>query len=319
VRSVGLGIRATASVMRHLPVHVRRVRMLRDKVYRSLGAAGWAENDEIDAGWPAERQCIKGRISGMTMELDLTDWCQRLSYFTGRFYQEELEELLSRTLRPGDHFIDIGANIGLVTLHAASLVGTRGKIWSFEPNPEAYDRLVRHLDLNDVSKNRAFNLGLGSEQAKLTLKLFGRHSGKASLVPHDEPAIRSVAVDIVRGDKVISELDPDEPTVIKIDVEGFEVAALKGLGAILDGNVAVIVEVSPAWLGQAGSSPEELFDLMQSHGLNAYQFATLQGRTSQRLTLDRLPGPLDLEQYDCLFIRPGSVFSRRLGQFIRSQ
>src|SRR5690242_19101557 len=102
--------------MRHLPVQLRRVRVWRDRLYQALGGGGFDEDDQLDASWPSELQGpIRGRVSGMRMTLELTDWCQRRTYFTGRYYQEDLEELLSRLLRSGDNFVDVGANIGLVT------------------------------------------------------------------------------------------------------------------------------------------------------------------------------------------------------------
>ena len=244
------------------------------------------------------------------MVLDLTDWCQRRTFFTGRYYQEDLEELLGALLRPGDNFIDVGANIGLVTLHAASIVGNN--FWAFEPNPGVCERLRRHLEMNGLDRGRVLNCGLGSEPAQLTMKLYGRHTGKATLVSHDAPATQTVPVQVRRGDEALSGMDSRNATVIKIDVEGFEVPVLKGLGNILDGNVAVIIEVSRLWLERAGNSAEELHSILEAHGLKPHSFELAEGRTRRSLVVKRLDAPLGEDQYDCLFIRPTSIFVDRL-------
>jgi FkbM family methyltransferase len=292
--------------MRRLPVNVRKVRYLRDRAYVRLGAGAWDEDDVLDATWTSSLQTIRGR-NGMLMKLDLTDWCQRRTYFTGRYYQEDLEDLISLLLRRGDAFVDIGANIGLVTLHAASIVGD--EVYPFEPNPEVFARLIRHLGLNTIRATQAQNIGLGTETETKSLNLFGRQTGKASLVPHEEQSTRTVKVEIRRGDEV---LEINRPTLIKIDVEGYEVSALEGLGSLLDKDVAVVAEVTSDWLKRAGSSAEALYALMERHGLKPYSFGHLESRFGRVLNVEPQPGPRDEDQYDCLFVRPGSTFHARL-------
>jgi FkbM family methyltransferase len=306
-----MGRKVAATLMRRLPVQVRRIRVLRDKAYIALGAGGWDDNDELDRRWPSALQMTRGRRSGMRMKLDLTDWLQRRAYFTGRFYQEDLEDLLRALLRSGDNFVDIGANIGLVTLHAAPLVGQKGSLWAFEPNPEAFARLAEHMSLNGLQA-RLFNAGLGSEVSTLTLRRFGRHTGKATLVERPDALMESVSVSIVRGDEALEKLDVSKPTVFKIDVEGFEVPVLQGLGNLLDHEIAVIIEVSPTWLKLAGSSAELLYRELERHGLKPYRFRLQEGRFTRKLNVASF-ADRPTEQYDCLFMRPDSIFARRLG------
>lgn len=300
--------------MRHLPVEIRRVRMWRDELYRTLGGGTWEEDDAVDCRWPATpRGHILGRKSGMKMCLDLSDWAERRTYFTGRFYQEEIEEILTSLLRPGDNFVDAGANIGLVSLHAASIIGSTGGIWAFEPHPDTFRRLLNHFEMNELNSENLRNFGLGAKRTSLDMKTYGRHSGKATLVErHAARSANTITVDVHRGDESLASLDPKTPTVIKIDVEGFEVPVIEGLGDILDGNVAVLVEVSRAWLDAAGSSARQLHNLLQRRGLVPHTFEFGNERWRRRLIVRRVGGPLNLDQYDCLFIRPDSGFASRL-------
>jgi FkbM family methyltransferase len=249
----------------------------------------------------------------MKMLLNLSDWAERRAYFTGRYYQEDVEELLSRLLRGGDNFVDVGANIGLLSLHAAALVGPSGTIWAFEPNPDTYQRLSRHFEINELTDVHLHQCGLGSEAGSLTMNVYGRHSGKATLVDQAANSANSMLVEVRRGDEALKELDAAKPTVVKIDVEGFEVAVLEGLSEVLKGNVAVIVEVSRRWLELAGTSATRLHELLEYFGLVPHEFYICERRFSRELIVVPAPGPLDLDQYDCLFTRPGSIFADRVG------
>lgn len=306
-----------AFVTRHLPVNIRRVRMWRDQIYIALGAGGWEEDDSLDRKWPDSLQKTQGQKSRMKMALDLTDWMQRRTYFTGRFYQEDLEELLSAILRPGDNFVDVGANIGLVTLHAASIIGKTGRLWAFEPNPPVFARLVQHLRMNALDTSRTFNVGLGKRRGKLTLNLFGRHTGKASLLDHGSEIAKTVQVEVWRGEDALEELDVTRPTVFKIDVEGFEAPVLQGLGKLLHAEVALVIEISESWLEAAGSSAAELFGHLDQCGLKPFVFELVDARFSRRLVvrpLEILPGS---DQYDCLFMRVDSNFAHRLQSILQ--
>jgi tRNA G37 N-methylase Trm5 len=61
-----------------------------------------------------------------------------------------VQRVLDAILLPGDRFVDIGANIGMTTLHAHSLIGSTGRIDCFEPNPECIEGLRRHLQINKI-------------------------------------------------------------------------------------------------------------------------------------------------------------------------
>jgi hypothetical protein len=95
--------------MRILPVQVRRIRLWWEYLYRSLGAGGWDEDETVDSRWPAGLQDpIRGRTSKMMLKLDVSDWLQRRTFFSGlRGSSSDLSALacgssIERTLRTGD-------------------------------------------------------------------------------------------------------------------------------------------------------------------------------------------------------------------------
>jgi FkbM family methyltransferase len=76
-------------------------------------------------------------IGGRDLFVDVTDGSARLHYFHGEPYEPQLVEALAETLRPGDVFVDVGANIGFFSVLAARLVGGGGRVFAFEPDPGA--------------------------------------------------------------------------------------------------------------------------------------------------------------------------------------
>ncbi|MBW3630628.1 MAG: FkbM family methyltransferase, partial [Gemmatimonadetes bacterium] len=65
-------------------------------------------------------------------------------------YEAEQTALFREWLRPGDTLLDVGAHVGYYSLLGARLVGERGAVWSFEPNPSNSEWLRRHVRVNGL-------------------------------------------------------------------------------------------------------------------------------------------------------------------------
>src|SRR5262249_21706914 len=146
---------------------------------------------------------------------------------------------LRALLRPGDTVIDAGANIGMITLLAARCVGPTGCVLSFEPNPDAFRRLVAAAEENDLSGIvHPFPLALSDTECDAILSVITEHTGMGTLasVPREDQDLvsKSHRVRMVRGDEVLSALK--DPVTIKIDVEGYECHVLRGLARTLDAH-----------------------------------------------------------------------------------
>ena len=101
------------------------------KVYKA--AVGDFEADDRWKGH--ERIWFRGKFHEYEMSLDLGYWSNRATFFLGRYPDLPTQLIMKAYLKPGDTFIDIGANEGMISLLASSLVGRTGKVLSFEPNP----------------------------------------------------------------------------------------------------------------------------------------------------------------------------------------
>ena len=246
--------------------------------YTRLELPGWGKLKFIrsfdDNRWSnAPTKLTKGKLHGYWMKLDLSDWSQRMTYFLGRYYELGVQQLLNVLLVPGDRFIDIGANIGMITLHAAHLVTEKGQVDCFEPNPECVEAIKGNLKLNNIKHVTVYPVGLSDSSGTLQLNLSSSHTGTATLVKIDN-AIETFDVQIVVGDEIIS---PDSCRIklIKIDVEGFELHVLKGLKKTLDNSKPLLItEFVESHFQRAGTSSKEIETFLKGIGYMPYGIAT---------------------------------------------
>ena len=171
-------------------------------------------------------------------------------------------------LREGEDFIDIGANVGSYTVIAAGAVGAR--CLAIEPIPTTYQALLDNVWLNRLTdKVIALNIGLGANQS--SLKFSGRQDTTNHVLSKDE---------IGGGDELdvpVERLDDVSrlysPTLIKIDVEGFEFPVLQGAAKTLARSslLAVIVETNGSGL-RYGYSDAKVNGLMIEHGFVAARY-----------------------------------------------
>jgi FkbM family methyltransferase len=148
-------------------------------------------------------------------------------------------EALWRLALPGDVVVDGGANIGYATSILAARVGTRGKIHSFEPDPRAFRELRHNVKVwEERGQCGTFilhHVALGARAGAATLHVpdsFEWNGGRARIetTPITEAGSR-VGVDVVSLDEVFS--NGEKVSVVKLDLEGFELYALMGMEQML--------------------------------------------------------------------------------------
>lgn len=181
-------------------------------------------------------------------------------------YSREILEVFRCYAKPGDTVIDVGAHIGYFTLFLAELVGPHGQVYSFEPDARARSFLARSIsgsgmDWIDVSP---FALATGRGSVKFFLaKGLGSSSAVKSVQQLDaeETAIQTVSLDeLVDQGSVAGPI-----RVVKIDVEGYELDAIRGMAKVLrEHRPVMVVEVNQEMLHARGESPASLFALLTS-------------------------------------------------------
>ena len=219
--------------------------------------------------------------------------------YTGLFEFPDMSYLLHVT-REEDLFIDIGANVGCYTLLACRSVGSRGV--AIEPLPETYSRMVDNIKLNHIEQRvRVYNVGLGEEAGELSFTT-NLDTMNHALAP-DEIAEGALKVPVVTLDSLLA---GDSPTIIKIDVEGFERPVLNGAKEILDNPKlnSVIMELNGSG-ARYGYDEGEILRLMHDYGFSTYSYDPF------RRELVSLEGK-NMQEGNTIFIRDIDAVKERL-------
>ena len=255
---------------------------------------------------PARRRIFRDRSLDAWVCVDLADARGRSHFFLGSFYDPANSIVIEAWLRPGDTFVDVGASLGFHSLHASRVVGELGRVIGFEPHPDSFALLQAHVTMNRIVNCEIHPEALGDEDGDLTLSEVGSAIGTATLrTALGAKGGRSAKV--VRGDRRIT-LGEDGRVLIKIDVEGFEHRALRGLGRLLERpRLALGVEITDTWLKETGSSSASLFEEMRRLGFAAFHPVFRRRGLRRSIELMPLAEPLPLFQYDVFFFRPDEV------------
>lgn len=167
-------------------------------------------------------------------------------------------------LRPGDTAVDIGANVGFLTREFAALVGRRGHVFAFEPDPATFDCLA--FNVQKLPQVRLSKTAIADRAGTMTLHLHPTSGMSNSLVNAWDNA-SALEVETSTLDDWISRTVSGPVRMVKIDVEGAEAHVLRGMENTLEGATPpqVIMEFCPKNLGGT-QAEEEIFQLMGRHG-----------------------------------------------------
>lgn len=208
---------------------------------------------------------------GPTIRVRRRDFTNRAAIFGA--YGDEIVGWLGR-LRPDDLFLDIGANAGIFSLVASQRL-PRGGVFSFEPNPDLYADLRFNIAVNGARRIIPLNVALSERTGTFTLVHNPNHTGGAALSCHAQDgslppnAVEHVVLAVAPKDlgAVLDEAR-ERRVCMKLDVEGHELAVLRGLqeAGILSRAAWAIVEIDAAHLARFGASPAMLYRLMVDEG-----------------------------------------------------
>jgi FkbM family methyltransferase len=216
---------------------------------------------------------------------------------------------LRRLLEPGMTMIDVGANIGLLSLAAARCVGPTGKVLAFEPEERFATLLERTARMNGVSWMRVQRqaVGANNEERPFFISSIPGHSSLFQL-PEEERSHQSCTVNVKQLDAIVPAGEPIH--LIKIDVEGAELDVLAGAQRILRENrdLAVIAEFGPSHLKRTGILPSDWFDSFARLGFDAYVIAEPSGECSPT-SAEQL---VDVESVNIAFVRRGGAAASKI-------
>jgi FkbM family methyltransferase len=182
----------------------------------------------------------------------------------------EFEEMmfLLHLLRENDLFVDAGANVGVYSLLASGLAKARSI--AFEPVPKTFEKLKAHVALNKLSDRiECINKGLGEHEGTLCFS-----SGESDCLNHvlttpSNADTSCVEVPVTTLDQTVH----SAPTLIKMDIEGYEWFALRGADSLLKNPLveALILEFNEH-SKRYGITQLQLEELLASYGFHPYSY-----------------------------------------------
>lgn len=208
-------------------------------------------------------------------------------------FEIDEEGFIKKFLKQGDIFLDIGANIGLHSIYGALAVGERGMVYAFEPTPVTYQRLKENILLNKLENSIIpINLGISNETGTLTLNYStdGHDAWNSFTHLSHIDLSNSIEVNVSTLDHAISQLniETNKISLIKIDVEGWEMHVLKGAMSFMENNhgVAFLVEYTDQNAISAGYCTRDIYRYMENLGYLWFSFSAK--------TMTYYPSPLKL-------------------------
>lgn len=248
---------------------------------------------------------IAGNLHGFKMLLDpvIDNGVEKSLYYFGT-YEKGTLDFIKHHLPEGGVFLDIGANIGLMSIYASIVCGASGKVFSFEANPETLEILKENISLNKITNIVTVGKAVGSKADKL--KIYNNWSvnrGGATLI---KPSGSNEGVDV---DMIA--LDETEPfnslriSMVKIDVEGFELDVLLGMKKILSASAppVLIIECS-ADRNNNYESTHSIYDFVSS--LGKYKIFKLSDTKERIGTLKEITTKNELPKHDNIFCMPST-------------
>ena len=183
-------------------------------------------------------------INGITYELDLREVIDSSLYFTST-YEVKIDQLFDKYVKPAFTVVDIGANVGLHTLHSALLTGAEGLVLAIEPSIWAIRKLSRNLELNPRLSDQVSVLqcALGDKEERRT----NLHFQSSYLLTGKNEATPEI-IDVLTLDSIMENKNLQKVDLVKIDVDGHELHILRGAKNMLSTSKPVlIVEFTPSY------------------------------------------------------------------------
>jgi len=223
-----------------------------------------------------------------------------ISEWTAPGERQDEEDFFRNYLRPGDNVMDVGANVGTLTLVASRAVGPNGSVVALEPHPRIYGFLLGNLALNKVRNVVTHNVAVGAAKGQVWL---------TSTTSDDQNSVTTqpggVQVQVVPLDEVIA--TGDEIALLKIDVEGYERHVLAGATRTLRRTNCVYFESSDQAFARFGYGVAEVTGLLRDAGFEIFRFGPT-GTIESFGANDSSPRCENL-----LAVRDAKSFGKRLG------
>lgn len=237
---------------------------------RGKGRLGWALTRALLPHGPTE--VVASLKSGVRLHLDVSERFQSWIYWTGEHDEETIARMVSAV--PADATVfDVGAHIGTYVTQIGHRLGAGCRLVAVEPRPPNLARLRENLRLNGLESRTAIvAAAVGDRPGQAWMQsLPGRRelTSDAAISAEDDG---SVPVPVRTLDEIADQVGATQCDLIKLDVQGCELAALRGARRLLEAHRPVLnLEFSGYWMSRFGWSPHDLLELVAPFGYGLYR------------------------------------------------
>jgi len=221
----------------------------------------WFAGKRLVAGWLSSGRGVPLLLGGQPTYVHPFTYI----YSNEEAYEPYTHYLFENAINPGCTVLDLGAHHGYFSLLAARCVGKEGKVYAFEPAPENFQILKKNIELNKFTNVFPINKAVNDSANPMSFFLCKPNDVSGSLFPTLRPNEFSVPVESVAIDDF---LEGERVDVVKMDIEGSEPSALKGMKRTLsqNKNIVLIVEINPRCLRSAGVEPVDFLAQLADAG-----------------------------------------------------
>ena len=204
-------------------------------------------------------------LHGLEIRLRRSQRIERLMWAGA--YEPRLVALLKKILKPSMTVFDVGANIGYLAAIAAGLTGEGGCVHAFDPNPDCYACLK--LNLGAFSQASAHQLAISDYVGTLPLYLSenSEEQGWGSLLKDSATVRQTMDVAVTTIDDFVAKFGIRRVDLVKIDIEGNEIHALRGAKKLIErDHPAIIAELNATCLARDDAKPSDVIELLTNSG-----------------------------------------------------
>ena len=226
------------------------------RIYEFVGQLSLLKNKSIINGsytftdYPIDMRIV------LTTEV-ARDWYGSPSAFNSEY--PDWNAICPSLIEKGDTVFDCGAHHGIYSIFFSKECGDEGRVIAFELVPINADLARMNADINGIKNIEVIAAGLSSKD-QIIMSSPKDHSMRQSS-SNDSVPMRLVKLD---------EYADEDPTVIKLDIEGSEVGALEGATELLKRNIKWIISVHPPFIEEFGHSPNEIFSFFPEERFDCF-------------------------------------------------
>jgi FkbM family methyltransferase len=245
-----------------------------------LSRGGWRLIDWLQKHQPDQMVPLTVVRDGLRWECDLGFGSYDRDIFYRGVYEHETIALIGGLVASGDIVVDVGANIGYIAANMARMVGPSGRVYAFEPASRFFTRLQQSMRLNGFTERVVTEqLALSDRTDRVTLNVGATTAStvmEGREFDQDLERIQTTTLD----EYFARTRGPGRPIrLIKIDVDGSEDRVLRGAENVLrEMQPALVVEVCPYVLEQAGESIDTFIQLVKRLGYDEFTIPGSPGR-----------------------------------------